>query len=299
MQLLRELEGEARGVYTGAIGFIAPGRQAQFNVAIRTAVIDRALGRATYGVGSGVVWDSDARAEYDECLLKARVLDAPQGETAGFQLLESLLWTPGHSYFLMSRHLDRLADSAGYFDFCFDREGVELALRDSAGALAHPSKVRLLLDRRGGVTVEASALAEDSAARPVRVGLARAPVSSDDMFLYHKTTRREVYDAARASRPDCDDVILWNERGELTESSVANLVLELDGARYTPPVEAGLLAGTFRAHLLDTGQVEERRLAPGDLERATRVWLINSVRKWREAVVIPMDERESQLNQIV
>ncbi len=291
MQLLRELEGEARGVYTGAIGFIAPGRRAQFNVAIRTAVIDRALGRATYSVGSGVVWDSDARAEYDECLLKAQVLNVPRDETASFQLLESLLWTPENGYFLMGRHMARLGESAEYFDFAYRREQIEQALREIAAGLDHPSKVRLLLDRDGRATVESQPLAEGARPEPLRVGLARAPVSSGDARLYHKTTRREVYDAARASRPDCDDVILWNERGELTEASAANLVLELDGRRYTPPVDAGLLAGTFRAHLLESGKIEERDLTAGDLGRATRVWLINSVRKWREAVVVPLDEQ--------
>jgi para-aminobenzoate synthetase/4-amino-4-deoxychorismate lyase len=107
--------------------------------------------------------------------------------------------------------------------------------------------------------------------------------------LYHKTTRRVVYDEARASRPECDDVILWNERRELTESSIANIVLELDGRRVTPPVSAGLLAGTFRAHLLAAGEIEERTLTIDDLQRASRVWLINSVRGWQEAAVIGGD----------
>lgn len=289
MRLLQELESGPRGIYTGAIGFLAPGRRAQFNVAIRTAVIDRRLGRAAYGVGSGVVWDSDTTAEYAECLLKAKVLDAPGDMAAGFQLLESLLWTPGEGYFLLSRHLDRLAGSAEYFGFHFDREGIERALTDCSSKLGQMSKVRLLLDRGGRVAVAAQALADVAYPSPMRVGLARAPVSLADIRLYHKTTRREVYDVARASRPDCDDVLLWNERGELTESSAANLVLELDGRHYTPPVDAGLLAGTFRAHLLEGGEIEERALITGDLSRATRVWLINSVRRWREATVIETD----------
>jgi para-aminobenzoate synthetase/4-amino-4-deoxychorismate lyase len=285
MQLLNELEAEPRGVYTGVIGYLAPGRRAQFNVAIRTAVIDRALGRATYGVGSGIVWDSEAAAEYDECLLKARVLDARPDEARDFQLLETLLWTPEEGYFLLRRHLERLADSAEYFGFQCDPEQVGRALADTAVGLEGRNRVRLLLDRSGRITIEAHALLEGRRSEPVRVGLARAPVSSTDVRLYHKTTRRAVYDEARASRPDCDDVILWNERGELTESSVANLVLELDGRRVTPPVSAGLLAGTFRAHLLAAGEIEERTLMVDDLQRASRVWLINSVRGWREALV--------------
>lgn len=285
MRLIHDLEPQPRGVYTGAIGFIAPGRRAQFNVAIRTAVIDRSRGRAVYGVGSGVVWDSDARAEYDECLLKARVLAAPSGAAADFRLLESLRWTPEEGYFLLGRHMERLAESADYFGYPFDGAAVERALTATAGSLAGASKVRLLLDRRGRIAVEAEPLAAGARPEPLRVGLAREPVSSADARLYHKTTWREPYERARASRPDCDDVILWNERGELTESTAANLVLELDGGLYTPPVRSGLLAGTLRAQLLADGELEERVLRPADLARATDIRLINSVRGPQRAVV--------------
>jgi len=113
--------------------------------------------------------------------------------------------------------------------------------------------------------------------------LARQPVSSADVWLYHKTTRREVYEAARAGRPDCDEVALWNERGELTEATASNLVLALDGRAWTPRVSAGLLAGTLRAQLLAAGEIAERTLTPEDLRRAESVWLINSVRGWQAA----------------
>lgn len=286
MAIINELEPEPRGIYTGAIGFMSPGRQAQFNVAIRTVVIDRARGRADYGVGSGVVWDSDAAAEYEECLLKSRVLHAARESAADFRLIESLRWTPTEGAFLLARHLERLQDSAEYFSFRLDRQAVERALADLAPP-DEPSKIRLLLDRRGNVEIDAQPLARGEWPAPVRVGLARLPVSPADMWLYHKTTRRDVYDAARASRPDCDDVILWNERGELTETTVANLVLAIDGRNCTPPVDSGLLAGTMRAHLLATGEIEERVLTLSDLSRATGVWLINSVRGRRVAVVEP------------
>lgn len=288
MRILTDLEPEPRGVYTGAIGFVAPNRRAQFNVAIRTVVVDRQRDEAIYGVGSGVVWDSDAAAEYDECLLKARVLDFPREATADFRLLESLRWTPAEGYFLLARHLQRLADSAEYFNILLDRPQIERLLVDYAETMTAPSKVRLLLDRAGQAEISSLPLSTGARPEPIRVGLARIPVSSDDARLYHKTTRREPYDAARASRPDCDDVILWNERGELTESSAANLVLEIGGQWYTPPVAAGLLAGTCRAQLLEAGEIEERVLTADDLSRATRLRLINSVRGRQVAVVEPL-----------
>jgi para-aminobenzoate synthetase/4-amino-4-deoxychorismate lyase len=119
MAILSELESAPRGVYTGAIGHIPPDGNASFNVAIRTAVVNIAGGRVEFGVGSGIVWDSDAGAEYEECLLKGSVIgQAP----VRFELLETLRWTPEEGYFLRDRHVDRLRESADYFDFAFDSE---------------------------------------------------------------------------------------------------------------------------------------------------------------------------------
>mgnify|MGYP000929536348 CR=1 FL=1 len=283
MEIIRELEPQPRGVYTGAIGFIGPERQARFSVAIRTALIDRERGRAVYGVGGGLVWDSEAGGEYEECLLKARVLTERR---PAFQLLETLLWEPDGGYFLLAAHLARLADTAVYFGVPLDRSTIETRLSERASALREASKIRLLVEPDGAFTVTAAPLAQEALPRPTRVGLAKAPVDSGTIWLYHKTTRRELYDAARASRPDCDEVILWNERGEVTEASTANVALDVDGEWVTPPVTSGLLAGTFRNWLLAAGQIRERILTPADLRVARRIALINSVRKWRAAIFV-------------
>ncbi len=111
--------------------------------------------------------------------------------------------------------------------------------------------------------------------------LAKCPVDSGDVFLYHKTTNRAVYEKAKADFPEADDVLLFNERGEVTESCIANVVVELDGRKVTPPGSCGLLAGTFRDQLLSQGEIEEGVVTLDDLRRADSVWLINSVRKWR------------------
>lgn len=285
MDLLRQLEDGPRGIYTGAIGSISPGRQARFNVAIRTAVIDRAHGRAAYGVGSGIVWDSEAAAEYDECLLKARVLERGGGAGSDFALLESLRWTPEEGYFLLARHVARLLDAAEYFSFPVTHETIEQALAERAAGLSAPSKVRLLLYRDGRIIVEDAPLPPPGPG-PLRVGLAGQPVSSSDVRLYHKTTRREPYEVARAARPDAAEVILWNERGEVTELSTSNLVVELDGQLVTPPVSCGLLAGTLRAEMLAAGHIVERLITPADLQRATGLWAINSVRGKRTLVLL-------------
>jgi para-aminobenzoate synthetase / 4-amino-4-deoxychorismate lyase len=281
MQIIAALENEPRGVYTGAIGVIAPGRQAQFNVAIRTVVVDRERGRAEYGVGGGIVWDSQAGEEYEECRIKARVLTAPRPQ---FSLLETMLWQPASGYFLLAGHLERMAASAVYFGFAFEEDAARRRLEETAALLpAQPHRVRLLLARDGALTVESTALVQPAAAQPVRVGLAAEPVSSHNPFLYHKTTHRQLYETARAARPDCDDVLLWNERGEVTESTLANLVVERDGRLVTPPVSSGLLAGVFRRHLLETGEITEAVVTVDELPHCRKLFLVNSVRQWRVA----------------
>jgi para-aminobenzoate synthetase/4-amino-4-deoxychorismate lyase len=278
MQIIAELETAPRGVYTGCIGFLTPEGRAQFNVAIRTVVVDRVSGQAEYGVGGGIVWDSSAEAEYEECRVKARVLTA---RWPAFRLLETILWRPDGGYYLLERHLRRLMDSAAYFGFDVEVARVHAALAGGATG-DEPQRVRLLVDEGGGIEVQVASVGDEG---PARVGLAAAPVASDDVFLYHKTTHREVYKAARAGRPDCDDVILWNERGEITEATTANVVARLDGALLTPPVDSGLLAGTLRAELVDRRTIGERVITREELAEAEEVFLINSVRGWRQAVV--------------
>ncbi len=91
MEIIAALETTPRGVYTGSIGYLGPGRQAQFNVAIRTIVVDVNARQALYGTGGGVVWDSTAEGEYAESLLKAQVLTAAAADAGSAP-------TPSHLY---------------------------------------------------------------------------------------------------------------------------------------------------------------------------------------------------------
>lgn len=285
MEIIAGLEAQARRIYTGSIGYLTPEGTAQFNVAIRTVLVDRQREQAEYGVGGGVVWDSTDEGEWEECATKARILTAKR---PSFRLLETMLWTREEGYALLSRHLERLSRSAEYFDFALDVDGVCRALQDAVADFGGEAyRLRLLLARGGSITVQAKPISR--AERTWRVCLAPGHVDSGDPFLYHKTTNRQVYDAMLAACPDFDDVILWNERGEITESCLANVVVELDGERVTPPVSSGLLAGTYRAQLLDEGAVRERVLTRQDLARASGLWLVNSVRGEAAAV---LEERE-------
>lgn len=197
---------------------------------------------------------------------------------AGFEIYEAMLWEPGQGYFLLERHLRRLAASASHFGFPLDLAGVRERLTSFARELpGAPRKVRLELSANGDLFLEHVDVKPSSL---VRVSLARDPVDSRDEFLRHKTSRRGVYEAALRARPGAADVLLWNERGELTEVCASNVVLELDGRRVTPAVDSGLLPGTFRAELLARGELEEAVVPVKALERATRIFAINSVRRW-------------------
>ncbi len=293
MKFIADLETTPRGVYTGAIGYLAPDRAAlrtaQFNVAIRTVTIDREAGQAEYGVGGGIVWDSDAADEYRECEIKTRVLTSSPIE---FELLEALRWSPADGYFLPDRHVARLTDSADYFGFPFDRAVLIDRLEEVRRSLpAADHKVRVALVRSGDLSITTTALSDIPRSPVQRVALARNPIDSHDVFLYHKTSRRAVYEQARAEQPGCDDVILWNERGEITESCSANVVIDLAGELITPPIDSGLLGGTFRSELLEQGQIAERVITIEMLHAARRVYLINSVRKWMDVTLIDNPER--------
>lgn len=292
MQIIADLEKGPRRIYTGSIGYMAPDGDAQFNVAIRTVLIDRqaadtATGRsvagAEYGVGGGVIWDSSMKGEWEECATKARILTMRR---PSFQLLETLRWTRGDGYALLTQHLARLVRSADYFDFPIDSDAIMGRLRAVAQEFtADAYRLRLLLSKDGSLTVESAVLQMGNERRARRVCLAPTPVNTADVFLYHKTTNRGFYEEMRAACPAYDDVILWNKKGEITESCLANIVAELDGDLVTPPVSCGLLAGTYRAWMLQQGLVHERVVQRKDLQRCTGLWLVNSVRGKLEAKI--------------
>jgi para-aminobenzoate synthetase / 4-amino-4-deoxychorismate lyase len=290
MQIIQTLETSPRRIYTGTLGFVSPHRTAQFNVAIRTVLVNQRTATAEYGVGGGIVWDSDATDEYTECCTKSQILTQSQ---PGFALLETLLWEPDRGYFLLDLHVQRLQQSAEYFGFSINLD----AVRSHLNQVFHPTvegvphKLRLTVSASGELQSQFTAIAPP-AKHPIRLRLSPIPIDSNHVFLYHKTTHRLVYDTARQSLLTADDaladdVLLWNERGEVTESCIANLVVELEGQRYTPPIACGLLAGTYRRWLLEQGTLQERVIHLNELSQCTRLWTINSVRKWQTATLLP------------
>lgn len=278
MELIRELETEPRGVYCGAIGRFSPDGTALLNVAIRTTVIDR-KGAGEMGIGSGIVADSDGVKEYAECLLKMKFLTDP---VRRFELIETMLHEPEKGIWLRGYHLARLAASAAYFGFVFDASKVHNAIEAAiSGNTNERLRVRLLLDEDGGVTVTTAPQPAAPADAVMRYVVSDSRLNSSDLFLYHKTTRRELYDREWKHYADtlgADEVIYLNEVGELAEGSRTSIFIARDGKLLTPRLAAGVLPGTLRAALLDEGRAEEARLTIQDLNGAAEIYLGNSVR---------------------
>jgi para-aminobenzoate synthetase/4-amino-4-deoxychorismate lyase len=284
-ELIAGLEDLPRGVYCGAVGYLAPGGdgpRARFNVAIRTVTVDAETRTAEYGVGGGITWDSRSANEYDETVAKARVLTARRPR---FDLLETLAYEPSEGYRRLDAHLARLRASAGYFGFAVDEDAVRASLeREAARASERPLRVRLEVGRDGRVRLGSAPLVAGEG--PVSLEVDRdEPVDRRDVLLFHKTSRRTRYDAARARHPDADDVILTNREGRVTETTIANLAVRLDGRWWTPPLDDGLLPGVERAALLADGTLAERSIAVEELEDAEELAVLSSVRGFRPAAL--------------
>ena len=284
MEIIHNLEKVPRHVYTGSIGYWAPKRQAVFNVAIRSTWIDKRSARAEYGVGGGIVWDSDAQHEFHETQVKAKVLFEKQHE---FEILETLLWTATEGYSLLDEHIERMKRSARYFDFPFDEEPIRQLLNEaSKGFKGEKKRIRLLLDRLGIPSLEAHNLILKHNDQPIRLRLASDAMDVQSPFVYHKTTIRNQYLTDSLLRKGVDDLLFWNENGEITETSIYNIVVSMDNHYFTPPVACGLLPGTMRQSLLDAGTLKERVILKEELSSATELFVINSVRGWQPAVLI-------------
>jgi len=178
-----------------------------------------------------------------------------------------------------------MLDSADYFDIPITRGKLEDFLRQISSSFSTPQRVRLVLDQDGKLDSESRHFESEENFETLRACLARKPVDASNVFLFHKTTQRAVYNSAREGFEEFDDVLLYNEAGELTEFTIGNLVVELEGQLLTPPISCGVLPGTFRAHLVEAGQVLERTIPVGQLNNCTKVFRVNSIRKWQRVEI--------------
>ena len=309
MEIIAALEKTPRGPYCGAVGYIKPGGDAVFNVAIRSVVLTTKTGAMECGLGGGITWDSNPVEEFEEVKTKAQFLEH---RSAGFDLIETLRLEQGRLT-LRHRHHARLSASAAALGFPKPTALLDVALDEFAAQ--YPKgvyRVRLLYSVAGTVHLEGFALDDagsglgsdpnlgsyPNSTKTVSVDIAQGSVSSHDLFLRHKTTRRTVYEHYfQQAEPDTFDVLLWNERGEVTEFTRGNVVAEINGRRITPPLSCGLLSGTLRQELLEEEQIEERILTLQELQRVSALWFINGVRGWVPVKLTPDRITQAQLRQ--
>ncbi len=268
MRVIDELEPFSRNIYCGAIGFLSP-NECEFSVPIR--ILYGKDNKYTYHAGGAIVWDSTAKDEWEETLVKTKFLQTD------FQLIETAVddW---------ERHVARMKKSANELGFKWNEE-IEFLNQHLTPTLSlkereqsyYPVKMRVTLDKNGNLqkqVTELSSCTFNGASKP-RVKL-QGKVNSHNPFLYHKTTIRE------AMPEDAFEHIRTNERGEITEGIFTNIAIEKDGKLYTPPISSGILNGTYRQKLLDEGKLIEKILHPKDLETANKIFCFNSVRKMIE-----------------
>ncbi|MBI1905875.1 MAG: aminodeoxychorismate synthase component I [Rhodocyclales bacterium] len=278
MEIIHDLERTPRGLYCGALGWLAPDGDLRLSVPIRTLEADNA-GQFSFGLGSGIVADSDPADEWAECLVKGQFVTGMQ---ADFSLFETLRCepAPAERYPLLERHLARLAASARYFGFSFDPEQARSALRAAAEPLDDIHRVKLTLAPDGQSRITCAPL-DPRPPEPLRVGISTHRVNAGDPLLRHKTTLRALYDAelARATALGYFDVLFFNERDELAEGARSNVFVDPgDGVLLTPPLASGVLDGVYRRALLDGGQAREARLTRADLTGARTIYVANALR---------------------
>jgi len=289
MEIIDETEKTPRGIYTGAIGFLAPTGDFSFNVPIRTVVLDK-KGEGWLGIGSGIVADSAAGEEYRECLLKADFLSRP---ALNFALVETLLWSADDGFHDLDKHLARLAASAAYFSFPYPGDAIQTSLKGLTEILlpADRYKFRLVLGKKGTLAITHEKIDAPSPKNPLFISLSDQRVNSLDSFLFHKTTHRPLYNEvikAEKKRARIYDVIFQNENSELTEGTFNSLFIRKNrGPLLTPALKAGLLPGILRANLLESGEALEASLKFEDLKKAKYIYLGNSVRGLMQVNLLP------------
>ena len=291
MELIDELEPASRGPYCGSIGRIDASGDAAFNVAIRTLSLtpgEHGDGRATLGVGSAIVADSEALGEWRECLVKGGFVNrsSPDLKAATFDLIETMAFTPDEGIALLEGHMARIGRSAQELGFAFDRHAIKNAIQALCFDAEDAAKVRLLLARSGAFSLELAPMPAPQD-RPMLCGALPLPVDAGDWRLRHKCTDRWFYEAGReaAANAGAGEAIFVRDDGLVTEGCIANIFVEREGTLLTPPAQLGLLPGVLRGALLDEGKAREAELTQADL--AGGFLLGNAVRGLFPAALLP------------
>lgn len=285
-EIIYQTENAARNLYCGAIGYIKPNGDCEFNVAIRTPIIKN--NKIELGIGSGIVYDSVDANEYEECKLKAQFLNNIIDD---FGLIETILWKKNDGFIFLNQHIERMKNSALFFGIEFPQKNLESELEKIAENIKNnkqwlAARIRILLDKNGA-KIEFFEL--NSTQEIWKITISKTNMQSENPWLYHKTTNRKIYDDEWIdyNQQGFDEVIYCNENGYLTEGSRTNIFIDFgDGILCTPPIKCGVLNGILRQDLIDTGKAIEKMLRPQDFYAAQHIYVGNSLRGLKKASFI-------------
>jgi para-aminobenzoate synthetase/4-amino-4-deoxychorismate lyase len=281
MKIIKDTEPEGRGLYCGAIGYIVPKdspMESRFSVAIRTVVLDKKTNSAYYGSGGAITFDSDMKSEFAELKAKSNILlpkNMPSGlfETMRFELSKGIIH--------LERHLKRLMYSLEYFGIDFKESAIRDSIDQYCCEMKETMRIRLDVDRYGKHKMNAQKFNDTDEVR--KVILHDEPIYSNNIFNFHKVADRSLFENIKRHWQSYNDVILYNERGHVTQSLMANVVVLLNDNWVTPPIECGLLPGIYREVLLERGDIIEGIITVEDFFTAEAIALINSLRGWKRA----------------
>lgn len=299
VEALAKVEQIPRGIYCGSLGYFTPDKEAIFNVAIRTLSVGLTQGKAVYGAGGALTHQATAEEEFAELLTKTQVLHL-QPQT--FELLETLRLEEG-KLLLLDEHLERLIASANYFNYPLNIKQLKQQLYKLESCLPNNSwRVRLTLAAQGYFKLtcvsiiesfywpsrlkELSPSKDSQEPKKVVCQLAQQPMDKNNPLHFHKTTARDIYTCHQAQQLDVFDTLLFNDKEEVTEFTLGNLLVEINGVLYTPVLASGLLAGTLRQYLLNLNIIQEKTISLAEVTQAEKIWFINSVRGWLEVELL-------------
>lgn len=200
---------------------------------------------------------------------------------ADYELIETLRWEPARGFVRVERHLARLQASAGVLGFRHEAAAVEHAL-SAAGGGPTPLRIRLTLSRTGVVACASHAFEPIPSGTTWKLRMARVRLDAADPLIRHKTSSRDVFQAARLefTAEEADEVVLLNRQGRLCEGTITNVFLDRGDGRplLTPALANGLLPGVLRGELIEQGRAAEADLLPHDLASARSIFVGNSLR---------------------
>lgn len=287
MKIIEDVEVGKRGVYCGALGLISP-EKTIFSVPIRILRKTNSEKHFLCRVGGAIVWDSTPEEEWDETLTKIKFLSDFQKKD--YQLIETILVENGQLKY-EKEHFERMKKSAQELGFKFDINNLQSVKKQIS--YTDNCILRVLLNKKGIFETHELPL---EPIKTNKVIVSKTSINQKEPLLYHKTTHRPWYEKSmeKIKKGEIFDEIFFNENGELTEGARSNIILQIGGTWFTPPVECGLLNGVLRQWFLSNPSplnplpqgargifmrpVIEKILYVDDLKNAEKIFCINSVR---------------------